>query len=94
VPASKKAKVSEEVKQLEDEKQRGHELQTERAAIENINQRVKQWAVATEVWDGIRQPELFFDSVLHVVCALVNVILRTHPLRDREHLKVEGDSVS
>ena len=37
VPASKKAKVSREVEQLEDEKKRGHELQHERAAIENIN---------------------------------------------------------
>ncbi len=63
-------------------------MQTERAAIENINQRVKQWAVATEVWTGIREPELFFDEVMRVVCALANVILRTHPLRAREHPKV------
>jgi hypothetical protein len=94
VPASKKAKVGKEVKQLEDEKQRGHELQTERAAIENINQRVKQWAVANEVWTGIRQPELFVDEVMRVVCALANVILRTHPLRAGEHPKVESSSVS
>ena len=73
VPASKKAKVSREVKELEDEKQRGHELQTERAAVENINRRVKEWAVVDEVWDGIREPELFFDRVMRVVCALANV---------------------
>ena len=53
VPASKRAKVSREVQQLEEEKQRGHELQSERAAIENVNQRVKQWAVANEVWTGV-----------------------------------------
>ena len=94
VPASKKAKVSKEVQQLEDEKQRDHELQVERAAIENINQRVKQWAVADEVWDGLREPEVFFDSVMRVVCALVNFILRTHPLRAREHPSADGGPVS
>lgn len=85
VPASKKAKVSRKVGNLEEEKQRGHELQHERAAVENINQRVKQWAVATEVWTGTRDPHLFLDQVMRVVCALTNVILRTHPLRAREH---------
>ncbi len=94
IPSSKKAKVSKEVQQLEDEKQRNHELETERAAVEYINQRVKQWAVAKEVWDGIRQPDLFCDSVMRVVCALTNVILRTHPLRAREHHSVDGGSVS
>ncbi len=52
VPASKKAKVSKEVQQLEDEKQRGHELQAERAAIECMNERVKEWAVVSGVWNG------------------------------------------
>ena len=94
IPSSKKAKVSREVQQLEDEKQRNHELETERAAIENMNQRVKQWAVASEVWEGTRQPELFVDSVMRVVCALTNVILCTHPLRAREHNSVDGGSVS
>ena len=94
VPASKKAKVSREVQQLEDEKQRGRELQSERAAIENINERVKQWAVASEVWDGIRQPEVLMDSAMRVVCALTNVILRAHPLRAAEHVGADGGSVS
>ena len=94
VPASKKAKVSKEVSNLEDEKQRGHELQHERAAVENINQRVKQWAVATEVWTGTRDPHLCFAQAMRVVCALVNVILRTHPLRAREHVGDDDDSVS
>ena len=74
--------ASLEVKELEDEKQRGHELQAERAAVENINRRVKEWAVADEVWDGIRQPELFFDRVMRVVCALANVIVRSHVVRE------------
>ena len=94
VPASKRAKVSKEVQLLEDEKQRGHELQHERAAVENINQRVKQWAVARDVWTGTRDPHLFFDRVMRVVCALTNVIIRTHPLRAREHPSVDGGSVS
>ena len=94
VPASKKAKVSREVQLLEEERQRGHELQHERAAIENINKRVKEWAVANEVWDGVRRPELFFDQVMRVVCALVNIILATHPLRADEHASEDGRSVS
>lgn len=94
VPASKKAKVSREVRDLEDEKQRGHELQSERSAVENVNQRVKQWAVATEVWDGTRDPAVFFDAVMRVVCALVNVILRTHPLRARDHPRANQGPVS
>ena len=94
VPVSKRRKVSREVRDLEDEKQRGHELQVERSAVENINRRVKEWAVATRVWDGMREPELIMDSAMRVVCALANVILRTHPLRAREHPSVDGGSVS
>ena len=94
VPASKKAKMSREVRNLEDEKQRGHELQRERAAIENINQRVKQWAIANEVWTGDREPALFMDAAMRVVCALVNVILQSHPLRARAQHSVDGGSVS
>ena len=44
-----KPKVSKEVQQLKVEKQRGHELQTERAAINNTNRRVKEWAVVREL---------------------------------------------
>jgi hypothetical protein len=94
VPASKKAKVSKEVKELEDEKQRGHELQAERAAVECINKRVKEWAVARTVWEGTREPEEFFDSVMRVVCALTNVILCTHPLWASDHRRADGRSVS
>lgn len=69
-------------------------MSSERAAIENINERVKQWAVASEVWDDIRQPEVLMDSVIRVVCALTNVILRAHPLRVGEHVGVDGGFVS
>ena len=56
--ASKKAKVSKEVQQPENEKQRGHELKTERAAIENINQLVKQWAVVRNLKSNRLNPNL------------------------------------
>ena len=56
VPASKRAKVSKEVQQLEAEKQRGHEMQHERAAIE------KQWAVASTVRDGLRAPTVILTQ--------------------------------
>ena len=38
--------------------------------------------------------ELFAESVMRVVCALTNVILRTHPLRAREHPSADGGSGS
>lgn len=94
VPASKKAKVSREVQQLEDEKQRGHELQAERAAVECMNKRVKEWAVVRTTWEGRRDPVEFFDSVMRVVFALTNVILCDHPLWTRDHHRADGASVS
>ena len=81
VPAAKKAKVSKEVQQLENESRRGYELQTERAAIENINERGKEWAVVRGVWNGQRESADFFDSVMRVLCALTNLLLIAHPIR-------------
>ena len=69
-------------------------LQAERAAVECINKRVKEWAVARTVWEGTRDPEEFFDSVMRVVCALTNVILCTHPLWASDHRRAHGRSVS
>ena len=33
------------------------------------------------VWNGQRESEGFFDSVMRVVCALTNLLLITHPIR-------------
>ena len=94
VPASKKVKVSKEVQQLENERQRGHELQTERAAIDNINERVKEWAVVSGVWNGQRESAGFFDSVVRVVCALTNLLLIAHPIRSASLRSASRASVS
>jgi hypothetical protein len=44
-PTRTKTKVTREVAMLEDESMRRHELESERAAIEDISSRVKQWDV-------------------------------------------------
>ena len=38
--------------------------------------------------------EGFFDSVMRMVCALVNVILLAHPVRADEHHSADGGPVS
>lgn len=80
-PARKKRKVSREVAMLQDEKSRIHELQSERAAIENINSRVKQWHVIRYIWQQEYSDYTFINKVVHTVCALVNLTLETHPIR-------------
>ena len=52
------------------------------------------WAVADEVCDGIRRPEVIFDRVMGVVGALVRVILRSRPLKAGEHLGADREAVS
>jgi len=49
-PARKKRKVNREVAMLQDERTRRHELQSERAAIENPNSRFKQWHDIRYIW--------------------------------------------
>jgi hypothetical protein len=53
VTAQKKSrKRSRELLALEEDKVKRHELESERAAIENINQRVKQWHIISGVYRG------------------------------------------
>jgi hypothetical protein len=88
-PARKKQKISREAAALQSERERAHELQTERAAIENINSRVKQWAIAKHVWPLDYSDYVFVTRVLKVVCALVNLTLDEHPIR-AGRLPLEG----
>lgn len=81
VPKKKRRKVSREVALLQEEKERTHELQSERAAIENINSRVKQWHIIRDTWTLSYDTFEFVDKIVRCVCALVNVILETHPIR-------------
>lgn len=80
-PRRMRRKVSREVALLQDEKERTHELQSERAAIENINKRVKDWHIMRDVWTLSYDTFDFVDKIVRCVCALVNVILETHPVR-------------
>jgi hypothetical protein len=80
-PRVKKRKANQELAGLEDERVRRHELESERSAIENINARLKQWAIITAVHRGQHDHTTFIDPVIRVVCALSNLVLREHPLR-------------
>lgn len=80
-PARKKRKVSREVALLQDDRVRKHELETERSAIENINERVKQWWIIRYAWEQTYEDYTFINKVVHIVCALVNLTLEEHPIR-------------
>ena len=80
-PLSKRTKRSRELEALQDEKSTDHELESERAAIENINARVKEWAVIRGVWRGGYSRDGFVDKMVRVVCALTNLVFHEHPIR-------------
>jgi hypothetical protein len=78
-PQSRKRKASRELAGLEREKR--HELETERAAIENINKRVKEWHIISGQFRGEHSGLDFINAVIRIVCALTNRILVEHPIR-------------
>ena len=80
-PQKKTRKRSRELLALEEEKDKRHELESERSAIENINQRVKQWHIIGGVYRGEHHYTSFIDPVIRTVCALTNLLLQKHPLR-------------
>lgn len=80
-PARKKRKVSKEVQLLQEEKERTHELESERAAIETMNKRFKQWWIVGKGWKQPYSDFAFVNKVVHVICALVNLTLEEHPIR-------------
>jgi hypothetical protein len=80
-PQKKSRKRSRELLALEEDKVKRHELESERAAIENINQRVKQWHIISGVYRGEHHYTSFIDHVIRTVCALTNLLLQKHPLR-------------
>jgi hypothetical protein len=82
-PQKKKRKASKELAGLEDERIKRHELETERAAIENINKRVKEWEIISGQYRGGYSFHSFIDAVIRVVCALTNRIFMEHPIREK-----------
>ena len=80
-PQRNKRKASRELAALEEDRIKRHELETERAAIENINSRVKEWHIISGQYRGGHSFHSFIDAVIRVVCALTNRILVEHPIR-------------
>lgn len=80
-PQSRKRKANRELAGLEDEREKRHELETERAAIENINKRVKEWQIISGQFRGEHAEVDFINAVIRVICALTNRILVEHPIR-------------
>jgi hypothetical protein len=80
-PASRKGKPNKELLKLEDESTKRHELQSERAAIEQINARFKQWAIVKGVYRGEWGDAPLINSIVRTVCALSNLVMEDHPVR-------------
>ena len=70
-----------ELAKLESERELRHELESERAAIENINERVKEWKIVAGVYRGEYGDMHALEPIVRVVSALTNLVLLEHPLR-------------
>jgi hypothetical protein len=80
-PASRKKKPNKELLRLEDESTKRHELESERAAVEQANARFKQWQIVKGVYRGEWGDETFMNSMVRTVCALSNLVMKDSPLR-------------
>jgi hypothetical protein len=79
-PVSRKKLKSQELRMLEDEWTKRHELESERAAIEQVNARVKQWAIFGERWRGDDTTTEHIDHCVRAICALAQRLLEDAPL--------------
>jgi hypothetical protein len=52
-----------------------------RAIVENVNARLKQWAIFRDTYRLDRHDIPMFDNFVSTVCGLINVELPLHPLR-------------
>jgi len=80
-PASRKRKPNRELLMLEDESTKSHELESERAAVEQINSRFKVWRIVGTVYRGEWSDEALINSVVRTVCALSNLVMKDDPVR-------------
>ena len=80
-PASRKKKPVQELRLLEDEKTKRHELESERAAVEQANARFKQWEIVRGVYRGEWGDVKFMNAMVRTVCALTNLVMKDYPLR-------------
>jgi hypothetical protein len=79
-PATRKRKKSQELRMLENESTQRHELQRERAAIEHVNARVKQWAIFREQWRGAYPQTTSIEPCVRAIVALTQLLLQDAPL--------------
>ena len=79
-PASRKRTRSAELQRLEDESTQRHELQTERAAIEQVNSRVKQWAIFRDPWRGHYSQTDAIEPCVRAIVALTQLLMQDAPL--------------
>ncbi|CAF4681513.1 unnamed protein product, partial [Rotaria sp. Silwood2] len=64
-----------------EEKNVNHDINSARAAIENINQRIKTYAILGSVYRGAIDDFDKITKISQVVCALCNLNLIKHPIR-------------
>jgi hypothetical protein len=58
-----------------------YEINSARAAIENINQRIKTYAIIGSIYRGAIDDIDKITKISQVVCALCNLNLIKHPIR-------------
>ena len=83
-PASRKKKKSQELRMLENEYTQRHELESERAAIEQMNSRVKQWAIFKGGYRGLFPDTAWIEPCVRAICALSQLLLRDAPLHETD----------
>ena len=71
---------SVELQRLEGERTQCHEFQTDRAAIEQVNSQVKQWAVFRERWRGAYPKTNAIEPCVRAIIALTQIIMLGAPL--------------
>jgi hypothetical protein len=79
-PATRKRKKSQELRMLDDESTQRHELESERAAIEQVNSRVKQFAIFRDPWRGLYPQTKAIEPCVRAIAALTQLLMQNAPL--------------
>ena len=80
-PAARRGKRPQELRMLEDPSTQRHELQSVRAAIEQVNARVKQWAIFRLGWRGAYPETTSIEPCVRAITALTQLLMKDAPLR-------------
>ena len=79
-PANRPKTRNQEKAKLEDERTQRHELETQRACIEQVNKRLKDWAIIRQTWRGTYPDTTHIDPIIRSVCALTQLTFDDQPL--------------